>query len=102
WPASRGVQLKPVSFSLVALALLAAGCSRSPLPQHRILYYYDPMHPAYRSPKPGIAPDCNMNLVAKYADEVPDTPPIHLPPSEDRAAGIDTVNATEQAGDREI
>jgi Cu(I)/Ag(I) efflux system membrane fusion protein len=34
-----------------------------------ILYYVDPMHPAYRSDKPGIAPDCGMKLVPVYAKE---------------------------------
>lgn len=34
----------------------------------RILYYVDPMHPAYKSDKPGIAPDCGMTLEAVYAD----------------------------------
>jgi membrane fusion protein, copper/silver efflux system len=34
-----------------------------------ILYYVDPMHPAYKSDKPGIAPDCGMELVAVYADQ---------------------------------
>lgn len=37
--------------------------------QKRILYWYDPMHPAYTSDKPGIAPDCGMALVPKYAEE---------------------------------
>ena len=31
-----------------------------------VLYYVDPMHPAYRSSKPGIAPDCGMDLVPVY------------------------------------
>ncbi len=35
---------------------------------HRALYYVDPMHPAYRSAKPGKAPDCGMDLVPVYAD----------------------------------
>jgi len=35
----------------------------------RVLYYVDPMHPAYKSDKPGIAPDCGMKLVPVYADE---------------------------------
>jgi len=35
----------------------------------KILYYVDPMHPAYTSDKPGIAPDCGMELVPVYADE---------------------------------
>lgn len=34
-----------------------------------ILYWYDPMHPRYRSDKAGTAPDCGMDLVPKYADE---------------------------------
>ncbi len=35
----------------------------------KVLYWYDPMHPAYKSDKPGIAPDCGMQLVPKYAEE---------------------------------
>src|SRR6476646_5450342 len=33
----------------------------------KALYYVDPMHPAYRSDKPGIAPDCGMQLEPVYA-----------------------------------
>ena len=36
--------------------------------QRKILYYVDPMHPAYKSDKPGIAPDCGMTLEPVYAD----------------------------------
>ncbi len=35
----------------------------------KILYWVDPMHPAYKSDKPGIAPDCGMQLEPVYADE---------------------------------
>ena len=35
----------------------------------QVLYYVDPMHPAYRSSKPGIAPDCGMSLVPIYAED---------------------------------
>jgi membrane fusion protein, copper/silver efflux system len=35
----------------------------------KIVYYVDPMHPWYKSPKPGIAPDCNMKLVPVYEGE---------------------------------
>src|ERR687884_76998 len=35
----------------------------------RVLYYVDPMHPAYKSDKPGVAPDCGMTLEPVYADE---------------------------------
>lgn len=37
--------------------------------ERKVLFWFDPMHPAYRSDKPGIAPDCGMQLVPKYADE---------------------------------
>lgn len=37
--------------------------------EKKILFWYDPMHPAYKADKPGIAPDCGMELVPKYADE---------------------------------
>jgi membrane fusion protein, copper/silver efflux system len=37
--------------------------------ERKILYYVDPMHPAYKSDKPGTAPDCGMDLVPVYADE---------------------------------
>ncbi len=41
----------------------------SPGPQERrILYWVDPMHPAYRSDKPGTAPDCGMELVPVFED----------------------------------
>jgi RND family efflux transporter MFP subunit len=35
----------------------------------RVLYYVDPMHPSYRSDKPGTAPDCGMALEAVYEGE---------------------------------
>ena len=37
----------------------------------KVLYWIDPMHPAYKSDKPGIAPDCGMKLVPVYADGGP-------------------------------
>jgi membrane fusion protein, copper/silver efflux system len=66
---------------LAVLVLLAAtfaggyvlrGTHQSPssaTPARRILYYVDPMHPAYKSDKPGIAPDCGMQLEPVYADD---------------------------------
>lgn len=36
--------------------------------ERKILYYVDPMHPAYKSDKPGIAPDCGMALEPVYED----------------------------------
>jgi RND family efflux transporter MFP subunit len=50
----------------------------------KVLYWVDPMHPAYKSDKPGIAPDCGMTLVPVYADAaglaVPARPGAAIPP----------------------
>ena len=59
----------------MALAGFVAGfCFRGSAPEtaaaaprgRRVLYWHDPMHPAYRSDKPGIAPDCGMQLEPVY------------------------------------
>ena len=52
------------------------GSSRSNGPKEgrRILYYIDPMHPAYKSDKPGTAPDCGMKLEPVYEENVPPSP----------------------------
>ncbi len=56
----------------------------------RVLYYVDPMHPSYKSDKPGIAPDCGMQLEPVYADAAasgaPSSPVAQLPAG---AVGID-------------
>ncbi len=54
--------------------------------ERKILYWYDPMHPAYKSDKPGIAPDCGMDLVPKYADDG----------GQDMAAGTVNIGAGKQ------
>ncbi len=71
---------KPVVLgSLVLLALLAFAAGRYTAKSNhdnhtgarRVLYYVDPMHPAYRSDRPGIAPDCGMPLEPVYDGEDP-------------------------------
>jgi len=64
---------------IIAVAVLAAIVAayqlgrRNPPSQtgsqtaRRVLYYVDPMHPAYRSDKAGIAPDCGMKLEPVFA-----------------------------------
>ncbi|MBZ5562812.1 MAG: FixH family protein [Acidobacteriia bacterium] len=47
----------------------------------KILYYVDPMHPSYKSDKPGIAPDCGMQLVPVYASDTT----AGSPPAETKA-----------------
>ncbi len=44
------------------------GGSKSVPAGRKILYWHDPMHPAYKSDKPGIAPDCGMQLEPVYAE----------------------------------
>ena len=34
--------------------------------EKKILYWHDPMHPQYKSERPGKAPDCGMDLVPVY------------------------------------
>jgi Cu(I)/Ag(I) efflux system membrane fusion protein len=46
----------------------ASGPASAEAAGRKILYWHDPMHPAYKSDKPGIAPDCGMQLEPVYAD----------------------------------
>jgi RND family efflux transporter MFP subunit len=63
----------------------------------RPLYYRCPMHPAYRSDKPGVAPCCNMALEPVYADDQPDAgvpgsapsaEAIHVTPGQEQLIGV--------------
>ena len=36
--------------------------------ERKVLYWVDPMHPSYKSDKPGIAPDCGMKLEPVYEE----------------------------------
>jgi RND family efflux transporter MFP subunit len=70
--------------------------SKAPTPgKRKILYWYDPMHPAYKSDKPGIAPDCGMTLVPKYADDqgLTNMPmgTVTIPPDKQVLAGVRTA-----------
>ncbi|MGO9096004.1 MAG: efflux RND transporter periplasmic adaptor subunit [Bryobacteraceae bacterium] len=98
----------------VAAAFLAGRwySARAPrAPQRQVLYWVDPMHPAYKSDKPGIAPDCGMKLVPVYAGDAPlagaKTPPGTVVISAEKqqligvrigtaeiTAGADTLRAT--------
>jgi Cu(I)/Ag(I) efflux system membrane fusion protein len=54
----------------------------------QVLYYVDPMHPAYRSNKPGKAPDCGMDLEPVYAATTPGD--VHLAPDQEQAVRLGT------------
>src|SRR5437879_4472360 len=46
-----------------------------PAEARKVLYYRDPMHPSYKSDRPGTAPDCGMALVPVFAeDQLPRRP----------------------------
>lgn len=66
----------------------------------KILFWYDPMHPAYKSDKPGIAPDCGMQLVPKYADdEMPKMPAgtVKIAPEKQQLVGVRTETVERQS-----
>jgi multidrug efflux pump subunit AcrA (membrane-fusion protein) len=71
----------------------------APAPAERqILYWYDPMHPQYKSDKPGTAPDCGMDLVPKYAGEAADAQnlpagTVRISPLRQQLTGIRTAPA---------
>jgi Cu(I)/Ag(I) efflux system membrane fusion protein len=78
---------------------------------HRVLYYVDPMHPAYHSDKPGKAPDCGMDLVAVYADTVGKSlvasgdgtsDSINIDPASQKIYGIQLAAVENDSGSRTI
>ncbi|MFN0087155.1 MAG: efflux RND transporter periplasmic adaptor subunit [Blastocatellia bacterium] len=60
----------------------------------KVLYWVDPMHPAYKSDRPGKATDCGMDLVPVYAEETtgvkPDLPEgtIQISPEKQQLIGV--------------
>ena len=81
-------------------------------PERKILHYVDPMHPAYKAEKPGIAPDCGMELVPVYADGQPVSldPPggsapagmVRISPEKQQMLGIRVVPAETTSGTRTL
>jgi hypothetical protein len=74
--------------------------------QRKILYYQDPMHPWYKSDKPGIAPDCGMKLVPVYADQQagPAGAPgvVHLSPGQQQLIGVTLATAEYRVLDQTV
>ena len=95
-------------FALIACLLVViwfvwrgSGSSQAAEPQRKILYYVDPMHPVYRSDKPGTAPDCGMKLVPVYADEAPagakaPAGSVHITAEKRRLIGVQYGEVTER------
>jgi len=68
--------------------------------ERKILYWYDPMHPAYKADKPGVAPDCGMQLVPKYAeDEMAKMPAgtVKIAPDKQQMIGVRTGTVERQS-----
>ena len=76
--------------------------------ERKILFYRDPMHPQYTSPKPGTAPDCGMDLVPVYEDEaaitvsVPGQAEVKISPERQQLIGVKTGVVARRALDRTI
>ena len=58
--------------------------------ERKPLYWVDPMHPWYKSDKPGIAPDCGMKLVPVYTAPAPEEKPgtVEIPPEKQQLMGV--------------
>ena len=73
--------------------------------ERKILFWYDPMHPAYKSDKPGIAQDCGMQLVPKYADEDMGKMPVgtvKIAPEKQQVIGVRTEMVERQTVERSV
>ena len=78
-------------------ALKASAAGTATASGREILYWVDPMHPAYKSDKPGIAPDCGMKLEPVYADGGgPSADRADAPTQDLSAMPVGTVQITPQ------
>ena len=95
--------MKRTSLAIAVVAAIAASYGIGRYNSHsqssnqtvrHVLYYVDPMHPSYKSDKPGIAPDCGMRLVPVFAEDLgnaqPSSPLAQLP------AGAVAIDAATQ------
>src|SRR5471030_2638793 len=103
--------------SVVVVLLLTAGAfglgrwrdrtvtAARPSAEPRILYYHYPMHPSYRSDKPGKSPDCGMDLTPVYAPvnvkDAPSVPPagVTISPEKQQLIGV-RLGEVEKSSDR--
>ena len=98
----------PILALVMCCGALSCSCQRSRPAQskvqgRKVLYYHDPMHPSYRSDRPGIAPDCNMALTPVYADEgASGAAVVRVDEQQATAIGLRTEAAREEDGAGEI
>src|SRR3981081_1166644 len=81
----RMTQTRQIGLAITVLVAIAASYGLGRHYEHsdtatksgrHVLYSVDPMHPAYKSDKPGIAPDCGMQLEPVYAEDLGNAPPF--------------------------
>jgi RND family efflux transporter MFP subunit len=103
--------LMVVSFLAGAWLSYQSAGKAAPAGGRKILYYVDPMHPSYRSDKPGTAPDCGMPLEPVYADgstgsgsATATLPPgaVQISPDKLQSIGIMTGTVGKSGGSREL
>ncbi len=69
----------------------------------KILYWYDPMHPSYKSDKPGKAPDCGMDLAPMYEGQgTIEDGMIKVTPERQRALGVRTAQVEQEVISRTL
>jgi len=103
-----------VSCAVLGLVAFTAGRfssgsnSGSHAASRHVLYYVDSMHPSYRSDKPGIAPDCGMELTPVYEGEnlfskleLPDGA-VSISPEKQKMIGVRVEEAEKDAGTHTI
>jgi len=94
----------PAWSAVLGLGILLGACQNAPPAQvRRVLYYHDPMHPSYRSDRPGIAPDCQMELTPVYADDSNREPAVvRINSAQESAIGLRTEAVREDSGSAEV
>ena len=100
-----------LAIALVAVVARPAApdVARPAKAERKILYWVDPMHPAYTSNKPGTAPDCGMDLVPVYEGNAPAGPsgvkgyaPVSVTAAQQQLIGVQTAIAERRAIGRSV
>src|ERR1700687_1526727 len=100
----RTSQMRRISFGLAVVAAIAAAYEFGQHQTHsqtggnsgrHVIYYVDPMHPAYKSDKPGTAPDCGMQLQPVFAGD-PGNSPLSWPLAQLPAGAVSIDGATQR------
>jgi membrane fusion protein, copper/silver efflux system len=85
----KKIHFKTLLWLLIAAGFFLAGYwvnpkgnTGKPVAERSVLYYVDPMNPAFKSDKPGISPSCGMPLEPVYAEKSGGgtDPPASMPP----------------------